>query len=165
MATYDGSYIRLYVNGNLDNTSDLYSGALNFNTGNLLFGLWTQSDRRPFDGYLDEIRLYDYALNGSQIKDHYTTLSKYIGLLAYWPFDDALNAASYIYSSDLGITPSMRTLSLPDMRPIDIKFTKAINAEGQCPSGSCLEFVRDYQSHGIAFLEALPNINTITLEM
>ena len=165
VATYDGSYIRLYVNGNLDNTSDLYSGALNFNTGNLLFGLWTQSDRRPFDGYLDEIRLYDYALNGSQIKDHYTTLSKYIGLLAYWPFDDALNAASYIYSSDLGITPSMRTLSLPDMRPIDIKFTKAINAEGQCPSGSCLEFVRDYQSHGIAFLEALPNINTITLEM
>jgi len=63
--TYDGSEIRLYVNGNLVSSTIYYDNS-NYSTS-LYFG--QKGDNTGWwNGYLDEIRVYDHALNNDEIK-------------------------------------------------------------------------------------------------
>jgi hypothetical protein len=61
--TYDGSEIKLYLNGVLVN-STLYSGALNTNSNDIRLGY-------IYRGYLDEIYIYENSLSDSEILDIY----------------------------------------------------------------------------------------------
>ena len=64
-ATYDGTLLRLYVNGTLA-TSTTVEGSLLTSTGDLWIGgnpVWAEW----FSGLIDEIRVYDRALTGEQI--------------------------------------------------------------------------------------------------
>ena len=69
--TYDGSWLRLYVNGSLA-SSLAVSGAMAASTGvlhlggNSVWGEW-------FNGLIDEVRIYDRALSGSEVQQDMAT--------------------------------------------------------------------------------------------
>jgi len=83
--TYDGSKIRLYINGNLvaqeDYTSDIGSGE----TGLYIGGLTSQY----FNGLIDDVRLWNVVRSQSQIQAsmNQTLTGSETGLVGYWPMD------------------------------------------------------------------------------
>jgi hypothetical protein len=149
LTTYDGTNIKIYVNGNLDATSPSYIGDIVFTSGNMIFGAYDSSDVRGFIGYLDEIKIYNYALNAYEAQNHYKGFREQIGLLGLWHFDDALNTATFNGISETGLNPKFSSFSVPDNIKIDFTKTSAINDTVVCRSGSCAMFTRDYSSKGI----------------
>jgi hypothetical protein len=80
-ASFDGSNIRLYVNGQQDANPLPVSGNLSFTYGLLYFGLYIPTYRIPFMGYMDEVKIYSYALNDTEILNHYKAMREQMGLL------------------------------------------------------------------------------------
>jgi hypothetical protein len=69
---YDGATVRVYVDGKLD-ASSIASGCINADLCKVLIGEsdeeWSDEGKhRTFEGCLDDVRIYDYALTESQIK-------------------------------------------------------------------------------------------------
>jgi hypothetical protein len=64
--TYDGSDLKYYVNGNLDNTTNIGSININPNTSSSKIGHDTCS--RDFDGLIDEAAIWNRALSLSDIQ-------------------------------------------------------------------------------------------------
>lgn len=62
--TYDGSMIRLYLNGQLEG-SEAASGSIGTSSGSLLLGGAPSED--PLEGRLDEVRIYSRALSQAEI--------------------------------------------------------------------------------------------------
>jgi len=73
VATWDGNYPKLYVNGKLEATGGQYIGPLNSSSFKYYIGVWTnESDWRYFfNGLIDEVRIYNYARSAEQIKMDY----------------------------------------------------------------------------------------------
>jgi len=67
-ATYDGSIMKIYVNGELDNQVSR-SGTIGSNTLGLQIGVNTDGNtyRRHFKGSIDEVRIYDRALTTDEV--------------------------------------------------------------------------------------------------
>jgi tetratricopeptide (TPR) repeat protein len=69
--TYDGTAIRLYVDGKLDATTEA-SGSINVNTFRVLIGENDKTRRegqdRAFEGLLDDVRIHNYALSEAEIE-------------------------------------------------------------------------------------------------
>ena len=67
------SFIRLYKNGvlNTENTSSIVSTTDVPNTV-LQMGRWTNFDNSYFDGQIDDVRIYNYALTPHQVKELYS---------------------------------------------------------------------------------------------
>jgi hypothetical protein len=57
--TYDGEFIRIYLDGSLEDT--IFSASPNTAPGNLLFG-------SSFSGMLDEIYIYDRKLGEVEVQ-------------------------------------------------------------------------------------------------
>jgi len=148
-ASYDGAKLKLYVNGVLDNTPASYTGDLNFNTGLMYWGLWTAADRRPFNGYMDEVRIYSNALADKEVLNHYKVYREQIGLLGYWHFDDALGIADYNDITEIGSAPRFKTFSTPDNLAISTTLATPVSNELLCKDGSCLGFNSTYASKGV----------------
>jgi hypothetical protein len=68
-ATYDGSNVRLYINGVLD-TISAKTGAIDINGNSLLIGALTSTTER-FNGYIDSVKVYDIVLSADQILQNY----------------------------------------------------------------------------------------------
>ncbi len=88
---YDGSSLKLYINGNLQNTLNISSGNHDPSTGSVMrLGdnpTWTG---RNFEGCIDEIRIWETARSASEILDNFTTelTGSETGLSAYWKFNE-----------------------------------------------------------------------------
>ncbi|MBI2550032.1 LamG domain-containing protein [Candidatus Woesearchaeota archaeon] len=90
--TYDGSNVRLYVNGT-EQASAALSGAINYSGfGQLVFG---HSENGPtgrmFNGSIDEVSIYNYAKSAAEIKADYDN-SPYKAMIykdavGYWHLD------------------------------------------------------------------------------
>ena len=66
--TYDGSFIRLFINGNLDvYTSG--TGPLNVSTTNLYLGQKSTGAWDKYKGYIDEVRIWSVARTGEEIRN------------------------------------------------------------------------------------------------
>lgn len=147
VATYDGSYISIYVNGVLSAKSENVSGMMGYNDI-LKFGYFTESNPTGFLGHLDEIKIYGRALSDAEILNRYNAFRKNIGLVANWHLDDALNTATYSGASEAGLNPKFTSFSSPDNIPIIIEKAKAENNPTLCKSGACTLFYRNYSSKG-----------------
>jgi hypothetical protein len=70
--TYDGANIRLYVDGVEDPESPVvYSGSINTNSWEVLIGENAERPGREWDGLIDDVRIYSYALSEEEIKALY----------------------------------------------------------------------------------------------
>ena len=68
--TYDGSNVRLYLNG-VQEGSIAGTGTITTSTADLLFGSQYTSGGAKFTGTLDDVRIYNRALSSSEINDQY----------------------------------------------------------------------------------------------
>jgi hypothetical protein len=68
-ATYDGATIRIYIDGQEENSSTT-SFTIGTNTANLSIGA-TETGVYPFEGAIDDARLYNVALSQAEIQELY----------------------------------------------------------------------------------------------
>lgn len=93
VATYDGSYIRIYVNGVLDVQSALYSGTATVSAcpaganQACQIGRWYDPDPRAFQGYLDDISIYNRSMGSVEVGEHYN-----VGLAPAYAWDASPSA-------------------------------------------------------------------------
>jgi hypothetical protein len=95
MGVYNGTDVRIYIDGALAGTPSNYSTAMSDNGQNLTIG------RRNTDGYynrglLEDVRIYSRALSAPEVTGLYTN-SPYVsnsGLVGWWRFNDGASAAS-----------------------------------------------------------------------
>jgi len=94
VATYDGQYQRLYLNG-LEVATSLQSGLIQQSIGVLRIGgnsLWGEY----FQGYIDEVRIYNRALTAMEVMYNKATAinaSSNIGLVAAYGFEEISGTA------------------------------------------------------------------------
>jgi len=88
VGTYDGADFNLYVDGVLV-ASTTRSGAISTNNADLTIGNRANLNR-PFDGDLDEVRIWTRALNGQEIVDNAgrELSGTEPGLVAYYRFNE-----------------------------------------------------------------------------
>jgi hypothetical protein len=84
---YDGANWKLYRNGFLVSSDPKSKGALDVN-GNWTIGSWS-NNADFFKGQIDDVRIYDYALDPVQIKLASAKVPD--GLVAYFPLDENAN--------------------------------------------------------------------------
>jgi len=93
----DNEYIYTYTNGELFDYVELgILGSINNNADNLFLGsLAKYGPNYQFNGYIDEVFIYNRALSANEVKNLYdSSKRKYItavseeGLVGYWNFDD-----------------------------------------------------------------------------
>lgn len=87
-ATYDGSSVKWYINGNLDKTSSA-SVVLTPTADSLLIGRNHTSSLYPFYGSLDRFRIWNYARTQQQIQENMNSVVTpgTPGLVAQWTFN------------------------------------------------------------------------------
>lgn len=90
-ATYDGSELRVYVDGRLRNGSGEQSKEIRYaDPARLLIGAG-ESERlgERFKGWIDDVRLWDHARTGAEIKRamNHRLRGDEAGLVAYWRLD------------------------------------------------------------------------------
>jgi parallel beta-helix repeat protein len=72
--TYDGSYVRVFINGKLDTTSSMFTGNIVSSTNKAYIGpLWGMTGSYQFNGLIDEVRAYDRALSEDEIYSLYAS--------------------------------------------------------------------------------------------
>ncbi len=88
-AVFDGSYKYLYVDGRLD-ASVAVTGTIS--TNDLLVNIAenTGATGRNFNGTIDEVRIWNRALDSTQIREHMNLplTGGETGLVSYWQFND-----------------------------------------------------------------------------
>jgi len=70
VGTYDGNELSLYIDGKLD-TSQKASGLTFINRYPVLIGENAQQDGREWDGMIDDLRIYNYALDVNEVQELY----------------------------------------------------------------------------------------------
>ena len=138
VGTYDGNTQRLYIDGVLDGTPASWTGVIGDTTNDLALGNRSRFYNIPFDGVLDDVRIYNRALSEGEIRRLYnsglagrpklgvTPGAVTDGLVGHWTFDgpDLLENATDI--SGQGNTGYL------------INFTSTTTTSG--PLGQALEF-------------------------
>jgi hypothetical protein len=64
---YDGQEVRLYIDGKLD-TKQPWTGGIGRNNAEVLIGENAERRGRCFDGMMEDVRVYNYALSDNEIK-------------------------------------------------------------------------------------------------
>lgn len=95
---YDGSEIRLYVNGSLDNQDDL-TGDIHVTDHPLNIGRRSYFEDRYFAGIIDEVYLYDKALSDEELQTYYNQTKPQQNdddaLIAQWNFNEGDGTIAY----------------------------------------------------------------------
>lgn len=138
--TYDGSTIRMYVNGVLD-ASWPASGTIGINTEPLGIGGEGGSssfpnDLYPFSGLISETRLWNYARSEEQVRDtmYQQITSMQPGLVGVWPLEGGPEDRFGLFNSVLAPGASFSGLDSPPRphEPLRIRNATSINQDGDC---------------------------------
>lgn len=92
--TYDGSVMRIYINGQQVGSAN-YTGVIDNGTYDLHIGraAYTIGGTRYFDGVIDEVRMWNTAISQTAIQDYMCkkldpSHPHYASLIAHYPFDN-----------------------------------------------------------------------------
>ncbi len=152
VATYDGSYMRTYVNG-IQESSQVDDGPTTSGQ-NLIIGA-DLLDNRYFDGIIDDVRIYNYARTPDEIALDYNAgfaarfgpqsscdddpgACMEQGLVGYWGFEEG--SGYYVYdNSEYGNTGTLGGYA--DATSSDPKWTTGIKSlSGGVFGGNALQF-------------------------
>lgn len=113
---YDGAKLKLYVDGKLDGSKNAW-GSIVTNDYSIYIGDSSQDSGRFFDGLIDDVRIYNYALSEDEVKSLYEVAATApqpadggvtgpsAGLRPSWePASDAASHKVYFGSSADGLT-------------------------------------------------------------
>ncbi|MEX2363305.1 MAG: LamG-like jellyroll fold domain-containing protein, partial [Balneolaceae bacterium] len=116
--TYDGQFIKIYINGVLDNTKQL-SRTINSNSYSLNIGSNASTTANFFSGQLDEIRIWNSSRTASEIAGNYLEElnGSESGLAAYYTFSGATSADG-AGSNDLSIVGDNAMIATPGAVPV-----------------------------------------------
>lgn len=90
LATFDGTTMKLYINGVLDNSISKTEDTI-IGEGDLYIGANTELDNyRFYKGFVDELKIYNYALSESEIESLYDSYTNLIPSLKEKPTIDNL---------------------------------------------------------------------------
>ncbi|GIV28724.1 MAG: hypothetical protein KatS3mg027_2538 [Bacteroidia bacterium] len=106
--TYDGTKVDVYLNGIYRNSKTI---DLNTSSSQVIIGGGKYAVYNYFQGYIDEVKVYNYARSADQIKndynkglnislgqsDPYASLSD--GLVGWWKMDELSSATNFVDSS------------------------------------------------------------------
>lgn len=67
----DGSYLKLYINGQGIGSTNLPSTTIQQNNNDLIIGKYGGANGYEFDGLIDEVKIYNYALSADEVKQDY----------------------------------------------------------------------------------------------
>lgn len=92
--TYNGSTVRAYLNG-VEATAAARSatGSISYLNNDIYFGVYDSTLDKPYNGRLDEVRIWSTARSASQISSSYnaTVDPRLTNLVGYWQFDEAFS--------------------------------------------------------------------------
>ncbi|HOR57373.1 MAG TPA: hypothetical protein PLV82_01725, partial [bacterium] len=71
--TYDGHFVRFYVNGQLYSTSTDFNKTLASSSSSLTIGSNSSSGGYLFDGLLDDVRIFNSAISGNEVQYIYNS--------------------------------------------------------------------------------------------
>jgi len=88
-ATVDGSEIKIYINGNLENTT-AFDGTITTSTASVVIGAYNALTNANFfqDGKIADVRYYDTDLTASQVSDIYSGTDVQTNLAGHWLTDN-----------------------------------------------------------------------------
>ncbi|MFH2027810.1 MAG: LamG-like jellyroll fold domain-containing protein, partial [Nanoarchaeota archaeon] len=98
VGTYNSTHLKLYINGELDNTS-LGSGALKNSGQNLVIGCYSSacSSSYNFNGMIDEVRIWNRSLTSDEIQQQYmSNLYKYNQTRWYLQVNQSKNSTTVL---------------------------------------------------------------------
>ncbi|MGN5650694.1 LamG-like jellyroll fold domain-containing protein [Bacillus sp. Brlt_9] len=87
-ASFDDNKARIYINGNLDSEFPLSKGGFQDNHQDLHIGYETPDKPRQFQGSIDDVRIYNKALNEEQIQGNKDGNVTRDGLVGEWLFNE-----------------------------------------------------------------------------
>lgn len=89
--SFDGSWLRIYINGRLDSETQTSSSVVDYGTEDILIGAgnFAGSFKRRFEGQIDDVRFWDHARTWDEIggMKNCRLVGDETGLLAYYTFD------------------------------------------------------------------------------
>lgn len=107
MTSYDGYYIRIYVNGSLVATSDYIPGFLNMDAATVVIGGYRPTDTvYDFAGWIDEVVIYSHALKDQDVVEIYESGFSdvhYVYPFIYGKDETAWDAMLNIATADIGM--------------------------------------------------------------
>ena len=108
-ATVDGSEIKIYINGNLQDTT-AFDGTITTSTASVVIGAYNALTSANFfqDGKIADVRYYDTDLTASQILDIYNGTTDRTNLIGQWltNSDEVLDHAGTNDGTNFGSTYS-----------------------------------------------------------
>jgi hypothetical protein len=75
IGTWNSTSLNIYIDGNLDNSTTGSGISADPSTGSLQIGAQLSDGSYGFDGELDEVAIYDYALNATEVQNRYNLYS------------------------------------------------------------------------------------------
>jgi len=95
VGTYDGTYMTIYINGEIDGGPIAKSGLIDLTTEPLIIGAYNIGGSYCFDGQIDDVRVYNRALSELEIQSLYDSHEPKIsagslnkGLIGQWSMDE-----------------------------------------------------------------------------
>ena len=142
VATYDGKYVRLYVNGTLVD-EEAHTGSIGDSTANPLMigGYVNLATTYPFTGKLDDVRVYNRALGPMEVTNLYDWAP---GPVGYWKLDEG-SGTSANDSSGNGLTGTISTTNNPPSWSGG-KYGKALHFPGTTASGGPIDMGANAES-------------------
>jgi hypothetical protein len=134
--TYDGVTMKLYINGQLDNSASK-TGNIYANNSNWYIGAFNYGNVAYFNGLIDDVRIYNTAMSAEEILA--IMLLKPTGsepnLIAYWDFDEGTGQIAND-SSGQGNNGTLGSSSEPDAS--DPCWVESNAPVGQCTTEQVL---------------------------
>ena len=95
VASWDGTTIRAYINGVVDQNTDLFSGPLTTDSNPLRIGMYYSSGF-IFNGQIDGVKIYNRALSAEEVRYHYNQGKP----VAQWDFDEGEGTRAFDVSGN-----------------------------------------------------------------
>ncbi|MCX6924069.1 MAG: immunoglobulin domain-containing protein [Verrucomicrobia bacterium] len=108
-ATYDGTTVRLYVNGILENSLVTTYAPANPGAVNLTFG--SRNGNSAYNGVLDEVAIYSHALTAAQIRSHFFVGAPQVPIVINQP---PANVTQYEGDPAFGLKATLSSGTLPE---------------------------------------------------